>query len=100
MVLVNYGDKETVHGHHHTIHLHGHDFVVIKTGFPIADPKTGELIEKNKYLYCADKCGSFSEFSHEDYQNLVSGSHEKSRLPRFFDGFFNYRSYRVLQVHP
>ena len=32
MVLVNYGDKETVHGHHHTIHLHGHDFVVIKTG--------------------------------------------------------------------
>ena len=26
-----------------------------KTGFPIADPKTGELIEKNKDLYCADK---------------------------------------------
>ena len=55
MVLANYGDKETVHGHHHSIHLHGHDFVVIKTGFPIADPKTGELIEKNKDLYCADK---------------------------------------------
>ena len=26
-----------------------------KTGFPIADPKTGELIGKNKDLYCADK---------------------------------------------
>ena len=55
MVLTNYGDVETADGKHHTIHLHGHDFVVMKTGFPIADSKTGELIEKNKDLYCADK---------------------------------------------
>ena len=55
MVLANYGDEETADGKHHTIHLHGHGFVVMKTGFPIADPKTGQLIEKNKDLYCADK---------------------------------------------
>ena len=36
-----------------------------------------------------DKCGGYLEFSHEEYQNLVTGSHEKSMLPRFFDGFFD-----------
>ena len=36
-----------------------------------------------------DKCGGYFEFSHEDYQNLVRGSHEKAMLPRFFDGFFD-----------
>ena len=55
MVLTNYGDKEAVHGHHHTIHLHGHDFVILKTGFPVSNPKTGEFIRNNEDMYCADE---------------------------------------------
>ena len=55
LVLTNYGDKDYSHGHHHTIHLHGYDFVALKTGFPVADPETGEFISKNKDIYCFDK---------------------------------------------
>ncbi|XP_065052890.1 uncharacterized protein LOC135682090 [Rhopilema esculentum] len=55
MVLANYGDKSKDHGHHHTIHLHGYDFVVLKTGFPEFDQSTGEMIRKNSDLYCIDK---------------------------------------------
>ena len=55
MVLSNYGDKDPAKSNHHIIHLHGHDFVVIKTGFPVSDPNTGEFIKNNEDLYCVDE---------------------------------------------
>ena len=55
LVLTNYADKDKDHGNHHTVHLHGYDFVVLKTGFPEADPETGGFISKNKDIYCFDK---------------------------------------------
>eukprot|EP00794_Sanderia_malayensis_P000836 gene835-132_t len=54
MVFTNIAEPKP-HGHHHTIHLHGHDFVVLKTGFPEADPITGDLLRNNRDLVCEDK---------------------------------------------
>ncbi len=55
MVLTNFGDPTIAKGHHHTIHLHGHDFIVLKTGFPQMDRKTGKTIGRNKDITCPDK---------------------------------------------
>ena len=42
-------------GKHHTIHLHGHDFVVLKTEYPDYNDTTGYMNGHNKDLECPDE---------------------------------------------
>ncbi len=55
MIFSNYDPEEhgTVFGHHST-HLHGHSFAVLKLGYPKIDPDTGELTP-NHDVDCRDK---------------------------------------------
>ena len=96
MVLTNYGDEEAADGKHHTIHLHGHDFVIMKTGFPIADPKTGQLIEKNKDLYCADKL--CRDMHWRNYTNTASTFDASIRGPIQDTVLVPYGGYTVVRI--
>ena len=42
-------------GKHHTIHLHGHDFVILKTEYPEYINGTGMWEKPNADLECPDK---------------------------------------------
>ena len=55
IVLTNLGDRSKLNAHHHSIHLHGHDMIVLKTGFPEFNQSTGEVTKPNQDIYCPDK---------------------------------------------
>jgi len=55
MVLSNIVDPNRLHGKHHTIHLHGHDFVILKTGYPDFNETTGLWTNLNSDIECPDE---------------------------------------------
>ncbi|XP_062618563.1 uncharacterized protein LOC134280151 [Saccostrea cucullata] len=40
---------------HHPIHLHGHHFHILKIGYPVYDPETGNAIARNPDIRCLNQ---------------------------------------------
>ncbi len=59
LVLTNYDllDQHTIIGHH-PVHLHGHNFAVIKQGFPTIDSTSGYLIPNRDIICDSDVCNA------------------------------------------
>lgn len=95
LVLTNIGDKTEAHGHHHSIHLHGYDFVVVKTGFPEADPKTGFYAERTKDVYCVDRlCRKMRWVNYEE----VAKTFKVEKAPIQDTVLLPYGGYTVVRI--
>nr|XP_011452039.2 laccase-3 [Crassostrea gigas] len=51
----------------HPIHMHGHHFHVLKTGFPHYNSTTGEILDRNRDIKCSTKSCNGASWRNEDW---------------------------------
>ena len=94
LVLSNLGDPDKEHGHHHTIHLHGHDFVVLKSGFAKFNHTSGLMIQHNTDVHCPDRLCRENKWA--NYAN-VSKSFNLKNPPAQDSVLLPYGGYAVVR---
>ena len=53
----------------HPIHMHGHHFHVLKTGYPTYDPKTGRVDQQNTDIHCDTPSCNKPRWKEETWKN-------------------------------
>lgn len=51
----------------HPIHMHGHHFHVLKTGFPHYNSTTGEILDRNRDIKCSTKSCNGASWRNEEW---------------------------------
>nr|XP_022325863.1 laccase-like [Crassostrea virginica] len=66
IVFLNMDDSPL--GLPHPVHMHGHHFHVLKTGYPIYNATTGVILDRNRDIRCNTKSCNDASWSNEDWK--------------------------------